>query len=228
MSVSDSLFNCKGYSSKIKVRENMSRNAKNYYTDLKGLMDTITVTDKHGSELRFSDGIDSATRIILSQTSSEHKLIFIGNGGSAAISSHMATDFWKNGGMPAIAFNDASLLTCIGNDFGYRHVFEKPIEMFAEAGDVLIAISSSGKSENILRGAQAARAKKCQIITLSGFDSDNPLRSLGHLNFYVASHSYGHVEVTHHSICHCILDIIIESNLAARDEPSGKGARNSI
>ena len=201
----------------------MASKANSYYEDLKGLMDRIVVTDGHGNQLCFSDGIEEATKIIRLQTFSGHKLIFIGNGGSAAISSHMATDFWKNGGMPAIAFNDASLLTCISNDFGYGHVFEKPIEMFADTGDVLIAISSSGKSENIIRGLEEARAKHCQLITLSGFALDNPLRSSGHLNFYVASHLYGYVEIIHHSICHCILDIIIENNQATLKELTRKG-----
>jgi D-sedoheptulose 7-phosphate isomerase len=137
--------------------------------------------------------------------------MFIGNGASAAISSHQATDFWKTGGMRAVAFNDASLLTCISNDFGYRHVFEKPIEMFAKKGDVLVAISSSGQSENILRGAEAAQSMAAEILTLSGFAPDNPLRAMGTLNFYVSSNAYGHVEVVHHAICHCILDTIIEN-----------------
>ena len=176
------------------------------------------VTDECGNVLGLSDGIELATRIILSPVAPGCKLIFIGNGGSAAISSHMAVDFWKNVGVPAIAFNDASLLTCISNDFGYNHVFEKPVEMFANAGDVLVAISSSGRSENILGGLEAAKEKECQIITLSGFDSDNPLRSLGHLNFYVASHLYGHVEVIHHSICHGILNMTITNNLTANSE----------
>ena len=189
----------------------MTGKADNYYKELKELMGAVVVTDEHGNELHFSDGIESATKIILSQTSSGHRLYFIGNGASAAISSHMAADFCKNGGIPAMTFNDAALLTCIGNDLGYRHVFEKPVEIFAGVGDVLIAISSSGKSENILRGLEAARARQCRLITLSGMESDNPLRSSGHLNFYVASHSYGYVEIIHHSICHCILNIIIEN-----------------
>ena len=93
----------------------------------------------------------------------------------------MAIDFWKNGGIKAISFNDASQLTCLGNDYGYGYIFEKPIEMFAETGDVLIAISSSGKSENILRAAKCAYRKGCKIITLSGFEADNPLSGMGML-----------------------------------------------
>ena len=137
--------------------------------------------------------------------------MFIGNGASAAISSHMATDFWKNGAIKAIAFNDSSLLTCISNDYGYQHVFEKPVEMFAEKGDILIAISSSGRSENIIKGAKMALYKDCNLITLSGFEENNTLRLLGHINFYVPSSSYGLIEIIHQTICHCILDILIEN-----------------
>jgi D-sedoheptulose 7-phosphate isomerase len=170
----------------------------------------IQVSDGKKNALGAVAGIEQAAVLIEAQTSAGHKIMFIGNGASAAISSHQATDFWKTGGMRAIAFNDASLLTCISNDFGYRHVFEKPIEMFGAKGDVLVAISSSGQSENILRGVDAGKERGCEILTLSGFASDNRLRGKGSLNFYVSSNSYGHVEVVHHAICHCILDTIIE------------------
>ena len=111
--------------------------------------------------------------------------------------------------MRAVAFNDGALLTCVGNDFGYAHVFEKPIEMFADPGDVLITISSSGRSESILRAAVTGTRARCRVMTLSGFDADNPLRRLGELNFYLPSDSYGYVEITHLAICHCILDTVI-------------------
>jgi D-sedoheptulose 7-phosphate isomerase len=83
--------------------------------------------------------------------------------------------------------------------------------MFADAGDVLIAISSSGRSENILRAVAAAETAGCRVVTLSGFQSDNLLRHRGELNFYVPSDSYGYVEITHLAICHCIVDTIIAS-----------------
>lgn len=184
--------------------------AESYYSNLFGFASAIRVTDKSGKKLTFSQGIGKACDIIISQTVSGKKIIFIGNGGSAAISSHMAVDFWKNGGMKAISFNDGPQLTCIGNDYGYKHVFEKPLEMFADSGDVLIAISSSGRSENILLGVKAAGLKGCRTITLSGFDENNPLSSMGEFNFYVPSKSYGPVEVIHHSICHCIIDTIMK------------------
>ncbi len=183
--------------------------AENYYSNLFDFANSIKVTSRNGKKLTFPNGIEESVNIMMSQVASGQKIIFIGNGGSAAISSHMAIDFWKNGGMRAVSFNDGPLLTCIGNDYGYRHVFEKPIEMFAEQGDVLVAISSSGKSENILLGVRAAKLKGCRIITLSGFDENNPLSSSGEINFYVPSKSYGPVEVLHHSICHCMIDTIM-------------------
>lgn len=189
----------------------MKETITSYLDTLEKCLRDVQVTDGEKQVFRIAEGIEQAARLIDARTTAGSKLMFIGNGASAAISSHQATDFWKTGGMPAIAFNDASLLTCISNDFGYRHVFEKPIEMFGKKGDVLVAISSSGRSENILRGVGAAEGMSAEILTLSGFKSDNPLRVMGSLNFYVPSNAYGHVEVVHHAICHCILDTIIES-----------------
>lgn len=183
-----------------------------YYLKIQGLMEAVEASNKQGENIDFPDAMSLAVGLIKNQTRRGGKLIFIGNGASAAIASHQATDFWKNGRMPAMAFNDASLLTCVSNDFGYRHVFEKPIEMFGASGDILVAISSSGKSENILRAVWAAKKKKVRVVTLSGFKKNNPLKRAGEINFYVPSSSYGHVEIMHHSICHCWLDTIIKTN----------------
>ncbi len=186
----------------------MNNHPENFYRDLAMYIGGIRVTDSAGGQMEFYRGIEAVTAMIQS-LSGGSKLMFIGNGGSAAISSHMAVDFWKNGGIRAVAFNDSSLLTCVGNDCGYGSIFERPIRMFAGAGDILVAISCSGRSENILLGVNAARKAGCNVVTLSGFDRDNPLSALGDYNFYVPSHSYGPVEIIHHSICHCIFDTIM-------------------
>jgi D-sedoheptulose 7-phosphate isomerase len=182
-----------------------------YYKDIFKSLDNVKASDKNGQSLDFYNAIEQCCGLILKQTANSGKIMFIGNGASAAIAGHMAADFLKNGEMPAMAFNEASLLTCLSNDLGYIHVFEKPIEMFGSDSDILVAISSSGRSENILRGVNAARIKGCHIITLSGFDQSNPLFKLGDYNFHVPIHSYGAVEVVHHSICHCIIDVIMKS-----------------
>lgn len=182
----------------------MTKNSNNCFDDLKVVLDGIIVTDSTGECLPPNEGLQSAVSRIASVRN--RKLMFIGNGASAAIASHMATDFWKNAGVPAVVFNDSSLLTAIGNDLGYRHVFEKPIQFFGQRDDILIAISSSGQSENILRAVSAAQELGVYIIALSGFKEENPLRGMGHLNFYVPSMSYGLVEVAHHAICHYVVN----------------------
>ncbi len=188
--------------------------AEQYYSALIGCINGIRVANGSGAGLSFAEGVELAVGLITGVAEAGCKIMFIGNGGSAAISSHMATDYWKRGGMRAVAFNDSSLITCIGNDYGYGSVFEKPIGMFADRGDVLIAISSSGRSENILLGVQAARTRGCGVVTLSGFDNNNPLFRKGDINFHVPSPAYGPVEVIHHSICHCILDTILHEKKA--------------
>jgi D-sedoheptulose 7-phosphate isomerase len=120
----------------------------------------------------------------------------------------MATDYSKNGGIRSLAMNDSSMLTCLGNDLGYDRVFAKQIELHARSGDLLIAISSSGSSPNILNAVDAAKAAGCIIVTLSGFKPDNPLRGKGEVNFYIASDRYGFVEIGHLTICHAILDFL--------------------
>ena len=196
----------------------MVKKYHSYYETLRELTRNMTVTAKTKKTLSLEYGFAKAVGLITACRRRGGKLIFIGNGASASISSHMAVDFWKNGKVDAIAFNDAALLTCISNDFGYANVFKKPIDKFARAGDVLIAISSSGKSENILKGTRAALSQKCKVISLSGFRGDNPLRSLGDVNFYVPSCSYGQVEVVHHSICHCMLDMIVSGLAKGRSQ----------
>lgn len=179
-----------------------------FFDTLGRALEAVEVSDGSGTSLEFLAGMERAAALIVAQATAGRKLMFVGNGASAAISSHQSVDFWKTGGIRAIAFNDPALLTCIANDHGYASVFERPIQMFADPGDVLIAISSSGRSENIVRAAERARAAACRVITMSGFAPDNPLRLLGDLNFYVPSKSYGHVEVTHLSLSHCLLDTI--------------------
>jgi D-sedoheptulose 7-phosphate isomerase len=194
----------------------VTQSAKAYFRDLKGVIDSIAAADGEGVPIDFDLGMEKSCDMVLALERAGKKLMFIGNGASAAISSHMAADFLKNGGIETMAFNDGPLLTCMGNDYGYKHVFEKPIERMAHEGDLLIAISSSGNSENILLGVNAARSKGCKIITLSGFSSNNPLSSLGKVNFYAPWQEYGPVEVVHHAICHCLLDMTVH-----RKKPRG-------
>src|SRR5262249_32548413 len=140
------------------------------------------------------------------------KLMFVGNGGSATTASHMATDYNKNGNLRTLSLNDSSMLTCLANDYSFADVFAKQVEFHARAGDLLVAISSSGKSEDILNAARTGRALGCTVLTMSGFGADNPLRREGDMNVYLPSDYYGIVEIGHLVLCHAILDYSMEQD----------------
>lgn len=136
------------------------------------------------------------------------KVIFLGNGGSAAIASHMAVDYSKNKGIRSLALNDAAMLTCLANDFGYAEVFAKQIEYQGRPDDVAVIVSSSGKSKNILAAADAARERNLRaLVTLSGMDPNNRLRLRGNLNFYVPCVDYGLVELSHLALLHSVVSV---------------------
>ncbi len=136
-----------------------------------------------------------------------NKVILIGNGGSSAIASHIATDFSKNGGIRTIAFNDAPTLTCLGNDFGIDEIFAKQLEFYALPGDVVIIVSSSGHSGNILRAAEQAFKMGLDLVTFSGMNPNNILREKGLLSFFIPSKDYGLVELSHLALLHSIVSV---------------------
>jgi len=188
----------------------------NYSQNISDLLKGLQVTDSSGKIVDAARAVKTSVKAILDCAASRGKLIFIGNGGSASLAGHQAVDFWKNGGIRAVSFNEPSLLTCVSNDYGYEHVFGKPVSMFADKGDILVAISSSGKSKNIVNAAAEAAKLGCEVITMSGFSGNNPLRKMGHVNFFVDSDSYGFVEIAHLTICHCVLDTIIKKRNAKK------------
>ena len=186
------------------------------------LADLLTGTEASDPSRRFLP-IDEAMEWAALAARATHdrgnKLMFIGNGGSAGTASHMAADYSKNANLRALALNDGSMLTCLGNDYGYEHVFAKQIEFFGRPGDLLVALSASGRSANILNAVTAARGMDCTVMTLSGFAPDNPLRGMGDMNFFLAADSYVFVEVGHMALCHAILEYCIERWGSGTAEP---------
>ena len=135
-------------------------------------------------------------------------IYLVGNGASASMASHMAADLAKNGRLHTEVFSDLSLITAISNDMSYEEVFSEPLSRRAEKGDMLVAISSSGRSPNILAAAKLARRLKLTIVTLSGMSADNPLRAMGTLNFHVPAKTYGYVESCHAVVLHHWMDMV--------------------
>lgn len=156
----------------------------------------------------------------LDATGRGKKVIFCGNGGSAAIASHCSVDLSKTAGRRAINFNEAALITCFANDYGYENWLARAVEMYGDAGDVLVLISSSGRSANVLRAAETANRLGITVITFSGFDADNPLRGSGAINVWIDSHSYNVVEMTHHIWLLAAVDMAVSATRRA----NGTGA----
>ena len=165
-------------------------------------------TSKDGKDLQ-SPVAEDLAHLMRQIRAAKKKLFFIGNGGSAGIAVHMTADFLKNGRMRAIDMYGAATLTCLGNDYGYEYVFSKQLELLADPGDMLVAISSSGNSPNILRAAEAVRAIGGFIVTFTGFAADNRLRKLGDRNLYVPCGEYGIVESIHNQILQQVVDEIM-------------------
>ena len=155
--------------------------------------------------------LEEASYMVWEAHKSSNKIILVGNGGSAAMSSHIAVDFTKAARIRAVNFNESDLITCFANDYGYEHWVEKALEAYADQGDLVILISSSGKSLNIVKGAEKAKSMGLNLITFSGFLSDNPLLKLGDLNLWVNSSEYNIVEMTHHVWLVAIIDYLIET-----------------
>lgn len=183
------------------------REFSGYTKELFDILTHVEVTRDSRERIPLENGVDEAISEILAKKRDGKKIIILGNGGSAAIASHLQNDLCKSVTVRSLVFNETPLLSALSNDIGYAEAFEILVELWAENGDILIAISSSGKSENIIRATTAAQRKSCWIITLSGFKNDNPLRSMGKLNFYVPKEDYGVVELGHSILTHYFSDL---------------------
>ena len=173
---------------------------KNYFLTIKKNLDSIDV-----------DKLEKIINLITRVSKGKGKVIIFGNGGSAAIASHLTVDFINAAKIKAISFNDSSIITCFSNDYGYENWVDKALEYYAEDGDLVILISSSGQSENMINGAKRAKLMGLNVITLSGFLPNNPLRKLGDVNLWVDSKAYNIVEMTHNIWLLSVVDYIIEN-----------------
>ena len=150
-------------------------------------------------------------RDILIRTSKRNgKVLIFGNGGSAAIASHVSVDLTKNAKLRTVNFNEADLITCFSNDYGYERWVEKAIDFYADKKDSLILISSSGKSQNMINACKLAKRKKISnIISFTGHKKNSPVAKLADINFWVDSKAYNFIENTHQLWLLTVCDLII-------------------
>ena len=167
---------------------------------------TVVVSSLDGKELPVEEGLERWCSLTQQVKLANRTMYFAGNGASAMMASHMAVDASKNGGFRSLAFNDAAFLTAVSNDISYEDSFSMPLGRFGASEDVLVTISSSGNSPNILKAIRTARDLRMHVITLSGMTQQNKSRYMGDLNFYIPAQTYGLVEGTHQVLLHCWLD----------------------
>ena len=165
-------------------------------------------TDRQGAGIAVEDGVEILLKTLCAVRERQGTVYLVGNGGSAAVASHAATDFFNTGGMRALTLHDPSTLTCFSNDYGYENAFSARLARLLTPQDLLIAISSSGRSPNILNAAECAHASSAGLITLTGFTADNPLRKMGDANYWLDSDAYGMVEIGHLFLLHYVADLL--------------------
>ncbi len=174
-----------------------------YLANLGACLKTPLATARCGESISLDEGMGIAEWYLREWTGVVH---LVGNGGSAAVVAHAHNDLVKACGLRALAYQDVPLLTAFANDNGYQNGYADALSVWVREDDVLIVVSSSGASPNVLRAAHVADDAGAIVITFSGFSPDNPLRRCGDLNFYVPSFDYGQVELTHAALLHCLTD----------------------
>lgn len=181
---------------------------REHVTCLAGLLAGVSFRLAGGKEIGAAAGFRRWRSLTSALRRKRGTIFLIGNGASASMASHLAADLAKNAKVHTEVFSDLSLITAISNDMGYARVFSEPLACRAKKGDMLVAISSSGKSANILAAAAVAKRTKLSVVTLSAMAANNPLRRAGTLNIYVAGQTYGYAESCHAVVLHHWMDLM--------------------
>ena len=166
------------------------------------------------NQLKNKDKIFNFIKLCKQIKKNKKKIVIVGNGGSAAIASHFSVDMTKVGGIRCINFNESDLLTCFSNDYGYENWVVNALKFYADRGDMVILISSSGKSKNIVNAAKYTKNNGLKLITFTGFSKNNSINKLGHINFHVHSKNYNHIENIHQFLLLTAVDFVKKSELA--------------
>ena len=171
---------------------------KKYYQDIAKYVQRL---DDHKINLIYK---------MIKDTSKKGGIIYIaGNGGSASTSSHMSTDLTKNAKIKSMSFNDTNLITCFANDYGYENWLKAAIKYYVKPKDLVVLLSVSGKSKNLVNAANFCKKKKIKFITITGAKKNNPLSRKGIINYWINSKAYNIVETLQMAILASIVDRII-------------------
>ena len=176
-----------------------------------GLLSSLEATDASGAAIPIDEAFDFLLNLAVDVKNNSKSVYFIGNGASASMASHFAADLAKNGRIHTQVFSDLALITAISNDLGFGQVFAEPLRRIGKPGDILVTISSSGESENIIKAIDEARRIGMKTVTLSAMDVDNRSRKFGDISMYVPAESYGDAESCHAAVLHYWIDLVVNS-----------------
>ena len=151
----------------------MNKNSQKNLTFLKNYLKDLSELIKPNDKL--VNKLFQVKNIFCGTSKKKGKILIFGNGGSAAIASHVSVDLTKNANIRAVNFNESDLITCFSNDYGYERWIEKAVDFYADKNDTLVLISSSGKYKNMINACKAEKRKKIKIISFTGHAKNNPL-----------------------------------------------------
>ncbi len=184
----------------------------NHTQRLQNCLSSIEVSGANNTPGCCPEGCDQAFSVWKGMTEElrdQGKIIYlIGNGASASMASHFSADLAKNAYVHTQVFTDLALITALANDISYDQVFVEPLKRRLTKNDMLVAISSSGNSPNVLNACRFAADTGASVITLSAMSPQNNLRAIGDINFWLPAETYGMAETGHSCILHYWMDSV--------------------
>ncbi len=188
-----------------------------YFQLIRNGLANMIVTNREGTIVSHEDAFDIWAKKAQSIKNETKGLIFFcGNGASASMAEHMSHDWFQNAVINTTTCAETAHITAISNDISYDEVYSYRIKRILSERDMLVGISSSGNSLNIINAVDAANENGVFTITISGKKEDNRLRNMGDLNFYVPLQTYGEVESAHAVLLHGALDYFLDKYMGGR------------
>ena len=187
----------------------MSQQSWNQHVEtITGLLRAVMCSDREGRPVDIQSAFEQWQAATVRLRECRGTIFLVGNGASASMASHMAADLAKNAHLHTEVFSDVSLITAISNDLGYDQVFAEPLARRCNPCDMLVAISSSGRSPNVLAAVKVANEHGLTVVSLTAMAAENPLRRAGTLNLYVQATTYSAAESCHATILHHWMDMV--------------------
>ena len=159
----------------------------------------------------FENQIVKSANMLKECKKNNNKVILFGNGASASIANHVSVDLTKNSKFRSVNFNESNLITCFANDYGYENWIKEALNFYYDEGDIVILVSSSGNSKNIVNAAKWLIKKNALLISLTGHKKNNNLNKINKkgVSFWVDSMSYNYVEISHLFILLTLVDVLV-------------------